>query len=43
MARGIPDGLDPVNHWPGQSAALATAEPTAKNVSHMQHARALLA
>ncbi|MCO1653675.1 NAD(P)H-dependent flavin oxidoreductase [Pseudonocardia humida] len=40
---GRPDGLDAVNFWSGQSAALATAEPAGAIVSRMwREAQALL-
>jgi nitronate monooxygenase len=32
---GSPNGLDPVNHWAGQSAAMATVEPAADIVTRM--------
>jgi nitronate monooxygenase len=32
---GSPTGLDPVNHWAGQAAAMATAEPAADIVTRM--------
>ncbi len=32
---GHPDGLDPVNAWAGQSAAMATADPAAEIVARM--------
>jgi nitronate monooxygenase len=41
--RGSPDGLDAVNHWAGQSAALATEQPAGAVITHMWHkATALL-
>jgi nitronate monooxygenase len=33
--RGEPGGVDRVNHWAGQSAALATAEPAGEIVTRM--------
>jgi nitronate monooxygenase len=33
--RGTPNGLDPVNHWAGQNAALATEEPAAAVLTRM--------
>jgi nitronate monooxygenase len=33
--RGSPNGLDRVNHWAGQSAALATEEPAAEVIARM--------
>jgi nitronate monooxygenase len=33
--RGTPNGLDRVNHWAGQSAALATEEPAAAVLTRM--------
>jgi nitronate monooxygenase len=33
--QGSPQGLDPVNHWAGQSAAMATAEPASDIVTRM--------
>jgi nitronate monooxygenase len=33
--RGAPNGVDPANHWAGQSAALATAEPAGEVVARM--------
>ncbi|MDT7691141.1 MAG: nitronate monooxygenase, partial [Pseudonocardiales bacterium] len=42
--RGAPDGLDRVNHWAGQSAALAREEPAGEVVARMwRDASALLA
>jgi nitronate monooxygenase len=42
--RGVGNGLDPVNYWAGQAAALATAEPAARIVGRMWlDARILLA
>ncbi|GAA2549037.1 NAD(P)H-dependent flavin oxidoreductase [Pseudonocardia hydrocarbonoxydans] len=43
MRRGEPGGLDRANHWAGQSAALARAEPAGEVVTRMwAEARALL-
>lgn len=43
MRRGEPGGLDRANHWAGQSAALARAEPAGEVVTRMwAGARALL-
>jgi nitronate monooxygenase len=40
---GRPEGLDPVNFWSGQSAAMATAEPAGTIVARMwQQAQDLL-
>ncbi|WP_300016500.1 nitronate monooxygenase [Pseudonocardia sp.] len=33
--RGEPDGIDRVNHWAGQGAALATADPAGEVVARM--------
>ncbi|MCW0214795.1 MAG: nitronate monooxygenase [Pseudonocardia sp.] len=42
--RGAPDGLDRANHWAGQSAGLARAEPAGEIVARMwDQARGLLA
>lgn len=41
--KGNPDGLDKANHWAGQSAALATADPAGEIVTRMwRDAKALL-
>jgi len=41
---GNPEGLDKANHWAGQSAALATADPAGEIVTRMwRDAKALLA
>ena len=42
--RGDPGGIDRVNHWAGQSAALATADPAGEVVTRMwREASVLLA
>jgi nitronate monooxygenase len=44
LRRGEPDGMDEVNHWAGQSAALATEEPAGEVVARMwRDASALIA
>lgn len=34
---GFPNGLDRANHWAGQAAAMATAEPASDIVTRMWH------